>query len=210
MQERKTERNKRWRKVPFEITQQPKKTRQVWMGRVTYEWMEGPKKGQKTACPITLKEPARLSIRGKDLWVLPTNGEPYIWGEKGHNPPQPDEKRMRDWKRRKSAAKREKRLREKLMEKFQELLKAYGPHEAGKRMATAFVRAHNRLNDKLAKRALAKVYGSVVKTNRVAHLAFARKIRAAVSLTKRAAPKKKKKDVAAALRQVAAYFEERS
>jgi len=184
-QQRQSERNKRYRKVPIEITQQPTKKRGVWMGRVSYEWKSGPKRGQKTSVPVTLNTPAKLSIRGKDLMVKPRDGEMYVWGEKE------DEKKLgtdadgKPIRKSEDGKAREQRLRDKLKEKYDKLIAEHGPLEAGRTMAKGFVLAHNKLKGKNAKRALAKVYGVVLKTNKAAHRAFGRAVKQSRSMTAR-------------------------
>ena len=184
-QQRQSEKNKRFRKVPVEITQQPVKKRSVYMGRVTYEWKSGPKRGQKVSIPITLKQPARLSLRGKDVMVKPRDGDMYAWGQKETEEPAGVQKLKDHESKPLPAKKREKRLRDQLKEKFDALIADRGPLEAGKVMARGFVQAHNKMGGKTAKRALAKVYGAVLASNKAAHLSFGRAVRKSASLTTR-------------------------
>lgn len=184
-QERQTERNKRFRKVPIKITQQPTKKRGVYMGRVTYEWKSGPKRGQKTSIPVTLKEPAKLTIKGKDLMVKPRDGEMYVWGDKDAEKEPGTDSKGNPIRKGGSGKAREKRLRDQLKEKYEALIAERGPLEAGKAMAKGFVVAHNKLKGKTSKRALAKVYGVVLKTNKAAHRSFGRAVKQSKSMTAR-------------------------
>jgi hypothetical protein len=172
--ERQARRNERYRSKPIEIKQQPKKTRSRFVGYVVFEWETGPKKGKRYNSQITLRDQARLKIRGKELVVMPRDGDEYIWGEKDPNPQIDPEKQERLKNPGKPAGERELRLRDAIQKRFDEFLEERGPHGAGKAMATCFVRAYRKLDKKVAKLALGKAYKSVLLGNKAAFLAYSR------------------------------------
>lgn len=178
--ERQAIKNKRYKKRPKEITQQPKKQRGAFVGRVSFEWINGPKKGNKYSVMVTLQYPARLKIRGKELWVYPKDKdiEPFIWG----GAKKAEDAMSKDGKRTQEEIEGTRRLRHPLRIKYEEMIKEFGPAKAGQLMAKGFVRAYNKIETKRAKRALAKLYGSVVRTNTVGHESFARQIRRSASI----------------------------
>ncbi len=179
--ERQAVKNKRYKKKPAEITQQPKKQRGSYLGRVSFEWMNGPKKGDRHSVMVTLQYPARLKIRGKDLWVYPRpkDIEPYIWGAEK----KPAQGMGKDDPKRDENLDRLRRLRHPLRVKYDELLKDVGPIKAGQIMARGFILAYNQIENQRASRALAKLYGSVLRTNKTGHAAFARQIRRSASIS---------------------------
>lgn len=190
---RQAQKNARFRSKPIKIARQPRKQRSRYVGYVVFIWENGPKKGKKYNTQVTLRGPARIKIQGRDLVIIPRDGQKYIWGDDNPNP-QPSEKKQKDFqsKKRNPSAKRELRLREAIQAKFDAFMEERGAHGAGKAMARCFVIGHNRLSRKVAKLALAKVYGSVLKRNKAAHLAFSRAVRRSVSLKKTVDQDKKK------------------
>lgn len=67
-------------KVWVDVSSQPEKHKKSYMGRASFYWKNDPDK-HKHSVNITLSGPAKLSIKGKDLHVVPKDGEPFDWGE---------------------------------------------------------------------------------------------------------------------------------
>ena len=67
-------------KVWVDVSSQPEKHKKSYMGRASFYWKNDPDK-HKHSVNITLDGPAKLSIKGKDLHVVPKDGEPFDWGE---------------------------------------------------------------------------------------------------------------------------------
>jgi hypothetical protein len=67
-------------KVWVDVTSQPEKHKNSYMGRASFYWKNDPDK-HKHSVNITLDGPAKLSIKGKDLKVDPKEGESFTWGE---------------------------------------------------------------------------------------------------------------------------------
>ena len=157
----------------------------MYVGRVSYEWKSGPKRGQRSSVPVTLKYPAKITIRGKDIMIKPRDGEPYVWGEKDGENGKGGKGGKTDTSKPKSKSKKEARLRDILSSKYEDLISERGTVEAGKAMAKGFIIAHNKLKKKTAKRALAKVYGQILKSNKAAHLAFGKALRRSTRIDKK-------------------------
>lgn len=186
VEDRKAEKRKNYRKKPVTITQQPSKKRNCYAGRCTWEWVTGPDKGKKYNQPVSLPYPFSMKLRGKDLVILPNDGDEFVWGEgkaeevrrearRAKLPPMPPEK-----------AKRVKSLLDMLRERLEALVAERGPRDAGKAFARGFVIAHNRMRNKKAKSALAKLYATVLKnSNRAAFLSFAAHLRRSSSMNKK-------------------------
>jgi DNA-binding ferritin-like protein len=70
------------------ITNQPQPKGSRHVGHATFEWVNGPKKGQKQSQIITLGAPAELSIDTQgQLLVTEKNKEPYVFGDKTEDTP---------------------------------------------------------------------------------------------------------------------------
>lgn len=184
--EQKAERRKNFRRKPIKITQQPKKKRGAYHGRVTFEWMSGPDRGKKYSQPVTLPEPFKIKLRGQDIIIQPKDGDEYTWGEADQR--QGEHIANKGKKGRpvnKEQGKRVKRAKDLIKEKLEALIEETGPREAGKTLARGFIIAHNKLKKKEAKRALAKLYGAVLKEgNRAAFLSFGAHVRRSASMHK--------------------------
>ena len=183
--QRQSEKNKKFVKVPVEITSQPEKRRDRYVGRVTFVWKSGPKRDEKCPVTITLGGPARLTIRGKDLVINPRDGDQYIWGAEKEETDGMGKDASPHEPKNAAGKKREKRFRDQLQEKYDELIEARGPNDAGRSMARGFVIAYNKIKGKVAKRALAKIYGVVLETNKAGHKSFSRAVKRSDSMTKR-------------------------
>ena len=181
--ERRSRRNKNYKKKPVEITQQPRKLRKAFVGRVSFEWINGPKRGNKYSVMVTLQYPARLRIKGKELWVFPLDKEidPYEWGG---DKAKADAMAKEANKKSAEDKDREKRLRHPLRLKYEQLIKDHGPFTAGRIMAKGFVITYNKMGTKAAKIAITKLYGSVLRGNTTGHKSFTRAIYRAVKKEK--------------------------
>lgn len=79
--EKAARKNKRVKKVWVEVTTQPEKKGKAWVGRATFEYKSGEKKGKKQSVNISLPGPAKLSIKSKKVWVKPKEGDAYFYAE---------------------------------------------------------------------------------------------------------------------------------
>lgn len=206
--EQRAERRKTWRKKPIRITQQPKKTRGAYHGRVTFEWTSGPEKGKKFSQPVTLPSQFRIRIQGQNVVIVPQGADSYTWGEADERESERLQKKGKTKKRpvSKKQGKRVQHMVEKIRDKLDSLIEAKGHRAAGKTMARSFIIAHNKMKSKVAKRALAKLYGAVLTDgdHKAAHLAFASHVRRSASMLNKKKTKKTKGVRASALSKLIA------
>ncbi len=78
--ERAARKNTRYIKKAVKITEQPRRKRKAYVGRATYEWMTGPKKGKRYSTNVTLKTPATLKISNREVAIKHRGREPYSYG----------------------------------------------------------------------------------------------------------------------------------
>jgi len=185
-EERRTEKRKSYRKTPIKITQQPTMKRDCYAGRCTWQWTSGPERGTKYNQPVVLPYAFQLKLRGKDLIVQPSEGEEFVWGEGQSEEAKRKQAGEDAGPLPTDAADRVQTMLAMLRAKLEALIEEKGPRGAGKTMARAFILAHNKLDAKVAKRALAKLYAAVLTdSNRAAFLSFGAHIRRSASMTKK-------------------------
>lgn len=80
-------------KVWVEVTSQPEKERNAWVGRATFFWKKDPGK-EKHSQMISVPGPAKLSIKSKKLHVRPKEGEAYYYGDNADDKKKVDKEKV--------------------------------------------------------------------------------------------------------------------